>query len=269
MRRLIAVEIRRLVSRRLVRAISLLAVLGIAVAAVVTLIRSHRGVGTVSGPGGIGSVVVLDPRFHLAHLKDAFKGTVVPVVAAAWLLAASFVGAEWHAGTMGTLLTWEPRRIRVLAAKAVAALALAFLATVAFQVLLGLALAPAAVLRGTTEGIDATWFRDTAFVILRGAALASVFAAIGFSIASVARNTGAALGVGFFYLLVLEQFMAALKPGWRPWMLVPNSAVFVAGQQIPEIAPGRTVVEAAVILLAYTAGLLTIAGAMFQRRDVS
>ena len=50
-------------------------------------------------------------------------------------------------------------------------------------------------------------------MILRGAALASVFAAIGFSIASVARNTGAALGVGFFYLLVLEQFMAALRPG--------------------------------------------------------
>ena len=44
----------------------------------------------------------------------------MPVVAAAWLLAASFVGAEWHAGTMGTLLTWEPRRLYVLGAKVAA-----------------------------------------------------------------------------------------------------------------------------------------------------
>ena len=29
------------------------------------------------------------------------------------LLGATLAGADWTAGTMGTLLTWEPRRVRV------------------------------------------------------------------------------------------------------------------------------------------------------------
>ena len=44
---------------------------------------------------------------------------------------------------MATLLTWEPRRVRVLAAKLVAAGALAFTLAVGLQLLLGVALLPA------------------------------------------------------------------------------------------------------------------------------
>lgn len=267
MGRLVAVEVRRLLSRRLVRVTALLAIAGIVIGGVVTLVRSHphAAVGFAGPAGSSGSVV--DPGFQLAHLTDVFKGTEVPLALVSWLLAASFVGAEWHAGTIGTLLTWEPRRLRVLAAKAVAAIAFAFVATVAFQVVLGLALIPAGI-RGTTAGIDGVWFRTTAGVVLRGAVLSSDFAAVGFSIAFVARHTAAALGVGFAYLLILEQFLAALRPGWRSWMLLPNAVVFVDGHQHLEVA-NRSVLGAGLLLIAYALGTLAVSGALFQRRDVT
>jgi len=37
----------------------------------------------------------------------------------AWVIGASSIGAEWQARSITTLLTWEPRRARVLAAKVV------------------------------------------------------------------------------------------------------------------------------------------------------
>ena len=48
-----------------------------------------------------------------------------------------------------------------------------------------------------------------------------------FAVASLARNTAAALGVGFGYLVVFEMILASLRPGWARWLLVPNIAVYM------------------------------------------
>src|SRR5439155_2452759 len=149
---LLVVELRRFLVRRLVRAVAVLVMVGIVIAGIATLAKSHRsnagaleaqarvkhdrivaecisgrfGPPTDALPPGQSreefcrSVVTSepnDPRFHLMSLVDVFKGTTVPLVLLAWVLSASFIGAEWHAGTVTTLLTWEPRRIRVLVAK--------------------------------------------------------------------------------------------------------------------------------------------------------
>ena len=299
---LVGVELRRLASRRLFRLAAAAVVLGIVIAGIVLAAKSHRanlavleaqlrreqrqqveqclagGFPPEAVPPGmtleefckqttfVGEVQ--DPRFHLTQLSNVLRGTTVPLVLLAWVLAASFIGAEWHAGTVSTLLTWEPRRLRVLGAKLLAVILIAFAATILIQVLLGLALTPAAAFRGTTEGVRASWAISVGGVVLRGAALAAVGAAIGFSIAAVARNTAAAMGVGFAYMLILENLIGTIRPGWRSWFVGPNAFILVDGYRHPEIAP-RSVVQAGLLLGIYAIGFVLTAAVFFERRDVT
>ena len=41
------------------------------------------------------------------------------------------------------------------------------------------------------------------------------------------RNTGAALGIGFVYLVIVESAVRALRPRWQPWLLSDNAAALV------------------------------------------
>jgi len=137
---LLVPELRRMWSPRLVRTVAALGVLGIVVASVIVAVRSRPEIGA-------------DPRFPLIFLPDILKGTSIPLIIASWLLGASFIGADWHAGTVATLLTWEPRRVRVILTKAVACIVVMFALAVGLQPLLSVALAVVAELRGSTEGV--------------------------------------------------------------------------------------------------------------------
>jgi hypothetical protein len=247
---LIGTEIRRILARRLVRLAALLALMGIVTAGLVLSFQA-------------------DETFTLTGFSDILKGTTVPLVLASWLLGASSIGAEWRAGTVTTALTWEPRRVRLLVAKAVAATILAVVLTVTVQALLVAAMLPAAFFQGTTAGADAAWFRELVGVVVRGALLAGVGGAIGFSIAAVGRNTAFALGVGFVYLAILEgNLLGGLFPGLRRWLLVGNAIVLVSGEQNAEIV-GRSVVGAGLLLAVYSIGAVMIAIAFFRARDVT
>jgi ABC-type transport system involved in multi-copper enzyme maturation permease subunit len=257
MRAILITEIRRMTSRRSFRAVAVLAILGILAAAVIVAIRS--------GPaGGIAG----DERYHLTSLTVALKAISPVLVIAAWLVGASFVGADWHAGTIATLLTWEPRRLRVMVAKLAGCLAVVFASVIVFQMLLVGGLALVASLRGTTAGVDPAWTRDTIGVALRVAALAVVGAAVGFAIASVARNTAAALGVGFGYLFVVENLVRGLRPHWVGWLLGDNAVVFITGQSAG-LPLHRTMLQAGLLLSVYTAALVLLSVALFRGRDVS
>jgi hypothetical protein len=295
---LLLIELQRLSARRLFRLLAVLAVIGILLAGSITLVRSHRpsperirqaqqavingqrdcknGQNGQNGfqpppgqsPSQFCSQIGFNVAFRLTKLTDIFKGTTVPLVLLAWLLGASFVGAEWHAGTITTQLTWEPRRTRLLAAKVAAVLLGLFAGYLVLQALLGLALVPAAVLRGTTLGIDGRWLVTTIGVLLRGGGLVSISAAIGFGLAMAARNTAAALGIGFGYLVILENLIGALREGWRSWMFAQNAVILVDGVRHPDVAP-RSVLEAGLLLGTYAAAVLIVTAAVFARRDVT
>jgi hypothetical protein len=295
--RLFVVESRRLLARRVVRLFALLILSGILIAGVTVFFRSNRpgpeevaaadaeqrefmrqclrgDIGTPP-PGedpeewcrSFGFTGLQDPGFEYERVRDVFLGTTVPLVMLAWVIAASFVGADWHTGTMATTLTWEPRRLRLHAMKALAVLAILFLGFVLVQSVLGLSLLPAAAFRGTTEGADAAWLRDTSGVVLRGGFLAVVAGALGFSLASVARNTAAGVGIGFGYVVIAENLLAGLLPRLVPWLLVPNAIVFMGGPD--DIVPGRSSAEAAALLAAYAAVALVASTAVFRARDVT
>jgi ABC-2 type transport system permease protein len=305
---LTSVELLRNLSRRIVRVAGLLALAAILIGAGVVFARSHRlqpaeqqardaqarvewqaqidacargefGVPQEEIPPGttlrefcqevvIGELIVQDPRFRLTAVKDVLAGTSGFLIVLLLVLGASFVGAEWHAGTMSTFLTWEPRRVRVFVAKLLAAASFAFVAFLIVQAVLGLALVPAAALRGTTDGADLSWLGSTFAMQARAALMASVGAGIGLSIASIGRNTAVALGVGFVYFSILEPFLRAVRPGWQSWFLSDNVATFISGESSGFIA-GRSPAEAVLLISAYTLGLTLVALEMFRRRDVT
>jgi hypothetical protein len=212
--------------------------------------------------------IARDPRFHLETLTDIYSGLSPLLMILALGLGATFIGAEWGAGTITTYLTWEPRRVRAFIAKAVGALAFVFLAALAVQAVLGLALTPAGALRGTTEGIDAGWFVDTAIMMLRSATLSAIFGGVGFALASAARNTAASIIVGFVYFAVLEQILRVFRPNWARWLVAENAALWLVGDEAG-VGFAQSRLRAIVTLIAYSVILLSVSLALFRRRDVT
>jgi ABC-2 type transport system permease protein len=303
---LAAGELRRVLARRMVRVLALLAVLGIAVTGVLTFLNTEhissaelaarrqaaaaRVAACLAGgelpqvegrdgppPGTprtenfcrfvVGGVD--DPRFKLRSLKGIMQGTTAPLVVVAWLIGASVIGSDWQTRTMTTVLTWEPRRVRVLLTKAFACIVVACAFAVLFQGLLGAALLPATYLHGTTAGTGGDWGRTLLGVLGRGTGLVAVAAAVGFSVASIGRNTAAALGIGFAYFLVIENVVGSFLEGFRRWLILGNAIVLVSGKDGGGDVFGRSVVVAALYLTAVGIGLLAVATLVFRRRDVA
>ena len=246
MSHLLAVEFRRFAARRLVRVTTLLALGGIV----------------------FGTFVAYTNHFRLASMPDVPLGTAFPLVVIGWLLGASFIGAEWHAGTVTTLLTWEPRRVRVVLVKAVAGIASVFILTMILQAVLAASLALAASLNGSLGGSEG-WLTETGAIALRVSALAALASAIGFAFAAVGRNTAAALGAGFAYVVVVENLVRGLKPQWSAWLFGENAGVFLLGPSSDFPFVARSQLGAGIYLGLLSAILLAVATLVFRTRDVN
>ncbi|MGI8810152.1 MAG: ABC transporter permease subunit [Acidimicrobiales bacterium] len=303
---LAAGELRRVLARRMLRVLALLAMAGIAVAGVLTYLNTEqvsdaemaarrrtamsqvaaclaggelpRIEGREGPPPGVARTETFcdsvagrvdDPRFKLTGLRGILQGTTAPLVVVAWLIGASVIGSDWQSRTITTVLTWEPRRARVLLTKAFACVVVASLFAVLAQALLSAALLPAAYLHGTTAGTDADWFASVAGVLLRGTGLVAIATAVGFSVASIGRNTAAALGIGFAYFLVVENVVGSFLEDFRRWLILGNAIVLVSGRDSGGDVFGRSVLVAAVYLTAVGIGLLAVAVMVFRRRDVA
>jgi ABC-2 type transport system permease protein len=209
-----------------------------------------------------------DPRFHHTRWRAVLQAASGVLAAVAWLLGASLIGAEYQSRSLTTTLTWESRRTRVFAAKAVTAIGFATLLTAAALVLVGLAMIPAATLHGApTAGEPGP--ATLAGVMLRGTALSSIAAAVGFSLATLGRTTAAALGAGFGYVIILENVLGGAFPGWRRWLLLGNTIAFLSGRNSARDVPGRSAAAAGLILLAVATVFTAMAVLAFRCRDVS
>jgi hypothetical protein len=261
MMRLLGVELRRFAWRRSFRVFGLIALVGIALSATIAFFTSHPG------PTAFGFV---DPGFRLESLPDIFGGTSIPLIILGLAFGASFIGAEWHAGTITPLLTWQPRRVMVFVTKGIAISVAVVASAIALQTILGLALWPVSVLRGTTAGTDAAWFAETVGIVVRGAIIAGLMAVLGFAIGSIARNTTVALIIGFVYFAIGEAILRGLRPGWQPWLIGDNAAAFVIGEdEVFFIGHGHSALTSLLVVAAYAGLALTLATAWFQARDVN
>ncbi len=132
------------------------------------------------------------------NFKASFEGTITVfagiLALIAFVVGASFVGAEWHTGGMMNLLLWRPRRLQVLFGK----LATLLVGTLAVTVVLGGLWTAAfwliAKYRGTTARMTPGTWRSLELTGIRALALILVAAALGFGIASAGRHTAMALG---------------------------------------------------------------------------
>jgi ABC-2 type transport system permease protein len=208
-------------------------------------------------------------ELRLNGLIDILKGSSFFVIIIGLFLGASFGGADWHTGTMATLLTWEPRRLRVMLARAVVTAVVVFVLALAVQVLLAGAIWLGAALRGSTLLSDGFW-RDVFETLLRVGTIAVAAAVIGLGLATIGRNTAAAVMVLFGYLALFEVLFRGLRPTIAGWLLITNMAVAVDAHQI-EITRNTiiTVAHASAVVAVWTVGVVALGALAFRTRDVT
>ncbi|AEV88872.1 hypothetical protein ACWT_7863 [Actinoplanes sp. SE50] len=126
----------------------------------------------------------------------------------AFVVGASFVGAEWNSGGMMNLLLWRPQRLRVLSTK----LAALLVWLTGLTVVTGAAWTGICWLIATQRGITARMtpgvWQSFGLMGLRGLGLVVVAGALGFGAASIGRHTAAALGAAIGTLVVLQYGLA-------------------------------------------------------------
>lgn len=189
------------------------------------------------------------------------------------VIGASFVASSWQTGTISTIFTWEPRRLRWFTARTLVLTAGVFVMTTLIVAFLSAGLALAATLRGSTVGVSGAWWTDVVTTSLRVSVAGAISAVIGGAVAAVGRHTAAALGVVFVWTAVLEGLVRGLRPSWIPWLLGDNLVAFLSWRTTDfqvsafesfTITPSRSVV----VIVGYTAILLAFGFTFVRIRDV-
>lgn len=154
----------------------------------------------------------------------AFAGLAA---ALAFIVGATWIGAEWSTRSMVALLFWVPRRMRVMGTKLAVLVAGATVFGVAAQVgwLTMAGILDAAV--GLDEPLPEGFWTSLLETQARGVLLVVLAAVLGFGLTSIVRNTGAALGIAFVYVVVVQLVLGGIKPSWSQWMVGTNALALV------------------------------------------
>lgn len=264
--RVTMVEMRRALHRRLVRWMIVLALACCAFVGVIAFTTS-------SDPAKL----ALEDE-HPANMFDWWHpdgGGGFLAIAASFLAigaaicGASVAGAEWKAGTITTVLTWVPSRVRLHIARTLSAALLAFVIGFLLQVVfLGAAL-PAVLAHGTTGGVDGEWWASLVAAMLRISMIGALMAVLALSIATIGRNTAAALVTLSIWALIIEGLIRGYKPGLARFLVAENVVTVVSWARIDDVEFDRGPVLALSTLTFYLGAIAVVAGLTFWRRDVA
>jgi hypothetical protein len=258
------VECRRCLSRRAVHVLIGLAVLGCLATGVMGLIKGGSIDLTSPGPA-------LTRFADLWRADDPVLGLPLTLLCIGSLLGGALVvGGEWKSGTVPTLLTWEPRRTRLLVARlaacAVLAVLIAITLLVAFVVV---GVLPAVVVHGELGDIDGDWIAALAGALGRNLVLVGIAAALGGAIASIGRSATAAIVAVFAYEALVEPIARAVWPERSGWLVLENAVAWATGHTLEADAYQRGVLAGGVTLAVYVAAVVALALLSFVRRDVA
>jgi hypothetical protein len=260
------VEMRRALHRRLVWWMVALGTTLCAVAGVIVFVTSADPVDLAGDPA------------HPAHLSSWWSAadgdsylltSALLLVVGAAICGASVAGAEWRAGTITTVLSWEPSRLRLHAARTISAGILAFVIGLAIEVVFLAAALPAVVFHGSADGVDAAWWGGLSLAMLRIALATALVAVLAVSIATLGRNTTAALVVMATWAFVVERLVVALRPALARFMVSENVATFVPWRALRGVEFDRPPIVALAALVTYLAVVVAAATISFMRRDVT
>jgi hypothetical protein len=261
---LTSVEMRRALRRPVVQWMIVLAVFGCAFAGVIAFLTSRAtDVPLDDHPATMTNWWGPEPTGQFLLTAALF------LMIGAAVCGASVAGGEWRHGTIGTALTWEPVRWRLHGARTTSALVLAFLIALVLQVIFLAALLPAVVFHGTTTGTDARWWAGLLLAALRIAVATALVATAAVSIATIGRNTSAALVVMAAWALVGERTIAGLRPQLGRFLVAENVAMFVPWTELEDAPFSRPPLFALMTLVGYLALVVAAAFITFERRDVA
>jgi hypothetical protein len=212
-------------------------------------------------------------HLKLADLPEVLEGISSITSILALVVGASVVAVSWQTGTISTIFTWEPRRLRWFAARILVIAAGVFVMTIVIVAFVSAGLAIAAMLRGSTVGTDGGWPSDVLTTSLRVSAAAAAAALIGGGVAAAGRHTSAALGVVFVWTAVIEGLIRGFRPLWSPWLLGDNLVSFLSWERMEvqvsqfesyTVTPGR----ASFVIVGYVALTLALGFTFIRIRDV-
>jgi hypothetical protein len=197
----------------------------------------------------------------------------------AFLIGATWIGAEWSSRSIVALLFWVPRRNRVMGAKlgvlAAGAAAFGVLAQAAWLAMAGILRAAV----GTDDRLPEGFWGDLLATQGRSVLLVVLAALGGFGLANLVRNTGASLGIGFVYFAIVETAIGAFRPTWQPWLLtnnaaglmVPDGLTVYIWERANQTEPTEYVVtnlQGGLVLAAVVAVVVGVGVALFAKRDL-
>ena len=198
----------------------------------------------------------------------------------AYVIGASYIGADSKTGMLEQLLTWEPRRLRFLFARiaslfvgvAVIAMLLAVFLVVLLYVL--------AALTGTTDGTTGEFWGNVAIIVLRSGLAAGLFSLFGMGVTLLIDSSVGSI-VGFvIYWFIIENFLvAAFLPRVSPYLPITNADAFASGRDVERISGSvfsedfelvsvHGYVIAGVVLAAWVVAALISSGLAFVNRDI-
>ena len=221
------------------------------------------------------------PFDFAASGEGGAMGFAAAAAVLAFLIGATWIGAEWSTRSIVALLFWVPNRLKVVVTKiGVLALATAVLGVVAQVGWLLMAWILRALV-GTDDELPADFWPDLLAAQGRSVLLTVLAGLLGFGLANLIRNTGAALGVGFVYFAVVENALRLFEPTWDRWLLSTNAGalVFPGGVRVTDYsAPTTEFGEApfylvtnlhgGMVVTAFAAVIVGVGVLLFTRRDL-
>jgi ABC-2 type transport system permease protein len=228
----------------------------------------------------------LKPKSVFAEvMPEQLLGASYLLVFAAFLIGASFVGAEFSSGSIGNWLTFEPRRMRVYGSKLLAAaIGMVPVAAVVYAILLAgtfLIIDQLGITAGTTGKV----WGDLTAQAGRGVLVVAVGAALGGVVGLLLRHTAAAIGVAMGYIVLVEGVFGGVLTKVQPWLVKLNFDAWIqhdatyyvdncaptsdGGYGCSTIAKTLTFEHGAWYLAIVTVVLVALGAFVFARRDIS
>ncbi|GGK69060.1 ABC transporter permease subunit [Ornithinimicrobium pekingense] len=209
------------------------------------------------------------------------QGLVYPFAFLALVMGSTAVAAEFSHRTMGSWLTFEPRRTPVVVSKIVAPALAALPVTVA-----GLALVLVgvpAVFRWfrLDDGVSGQEWVDLAWTAVRLVVVAMAAGALGAGAAFLVRHSGVVVGVVVGYLVLVEGMLGGGLSAVQPYLLGRNISAFVQDGTTWEtwtnctgfdgcepVRHSLSMAHGATVLAALVGVVLLIAWARFRTADI-
>lgn len=163
----------------------------------------------------------------LQQYQDLLGGLVHPFLFLALAIGSTHVAAEFAHRTLGSWLTFVPRRVPVFASKVGAAAVAAVPMVTAALALILLGVPAVFRLHGMDDGLTGDGWTQVAWMAVRIVGLAMIAGAFGAAAAFILRHSGAVIGLMVGYLVLAEGLLLGLLPRLTPWLLSINIDAFV------------------------------------------